>query len=53
MKKEPYFIFISGMCLGLISKSIFEQYSIILGLLGYFITIMIVLGMTLNDKSNE
>jgi len=53
MKKEPFFVFAIGMCLGWISHNIFLHYSLALGILGYFITIMIVLAMTFNDKSNE
>jgi hypothetical protein len=53
MKREPFFIFAIGMSLGWISQFCFDKYSIVLGVLGYFITIMIVLGMTFNDKSDE
>ena len=53
MKKEPFFVFIIGMCMGWISQMCFEKLSIVLGVLGYFITIMVVLGMVFNDKSHE
>ncbi len=53
MKKEPFFIFAIGMCLGWISQMIFDKYSIVLGVLGYIITIMVILGIVFNDKSNE
>jgi hypothetical protein len=53
MKKEPFLIFIVGMCLGYISQLIFDRVGIVLGILGYVITIMVVLGMTFNDKNDE
>jgi hypothetical protein len=53
MKREPFFVFAIGMCLGWISTNVFMMYSVPLGILGYFITVMIVLAMTFNDKSNE
>lgn len=53
MKKEPWLIYIIGMCLGYISQCCWEQMGIAMGVLGYFITIMVILGMTFNDNSNE
>lgn len=53
MKREPFFVFAIGMSLGWISHNILMSYSIALGILGYFITVMIVLAMTFNDKSDE
>ncbi len=50
MKREPFFIFIIGMSMGYISQMCFDKISIALGVLGYLLTIMIVVGMVFNDK---
>ncbi len=53
MKREPYYIYIIGMCLGYISKCAFEELGIMMGVIGYFITFMVIIGMVYNDHSHE
>lgn len=43
--KEGFRIFTFGMLLGIISGWAY-QYNVVLGVLGYFMTVMVILGLT-------
>lgn len=43
--KEGFRIFALGMFLGIISGWAY-QYNVVLGVLGYFMTVMVILGLT-------
>jgi hypothetical protein len=53
MKREPFWIYFIGMCLGFISLCAFQQLGWPMGILGFFITVCTVIGMVFNDKSDE
>lgn len=46
--KRGFQIFALGMFLGIISGWAYE-YNVVLGVLGYFITVMLILAITFND----